>query len=216
MTDSKKFIRILCFGDSNTWGYSPQDGSRYGPSVRWTGVLQNQLGHLYQVIEEGLNGRTTNIDYQNRPGRNGWSYLLPCLESHYPLDILILCLGTNDLKIEFARSAQDIAAGMEELIKIALGQGLEKPSPQMKVILVAPAPVVEVSRLYVEALKGAREKVFVLASLYAELAKKYGLSFVDLTQFVTPSPIDGVHLSAEMHLKIAHVFHEVITGKKPC
>ena len=51
--------RILCYGDSNTWGYIPLTEKRYPPEVRWTGRLQRLLGPDYQVLEDGLSGRTT-------------------------------------------------------------------------------------------------------------------------------------------------------------
>ena len=96
---------ILCFGDSNTWGYAPVTGERYPGHVRWTGVLQSCLGDDYFVIEEGLNGRTTVHNEPLRPHRNGASLLPVLLESHSPLDLVIVMLGTNDLKACFRQSA---------------------------------------------------------------------------------------------------------------
>ncbi len=182
MTDG--LVRILCFGDSNTWGYSPKDGARYSVHVRWTGVLQSLLGNDYQLIEEGLNGRTTDLDYSNRYGRNGRSYLIPCLDSHAPLDYVILNLGANDTKIEFARSPENICAAIQE------GAGI-----------------------YGDRLMGATRKVATLATLYHALAMQYGLLFVDLSH-IAPSPIDGVHLSEEAHQTIARTMYETIRRQK--
>src|SRR5512143_1112361 len=109
---------ILCFGDSNTWGYNPETAERYPPDVRWTGVLQQKLGAQYRVIEEGLNGRTTVWDDPVQPGRNGRIYLGPCLESHRPLDAVVLFLGLNDLKVRFSATAEDIAKGAGALVEI--------------------------------------------------------------------------------------------------
>ena len=89
---------VLVYGDSNSWGFEPGSGKRYGEEVRWTGVLAENLGSDTRVIEEGLNGRTTVFDDPLEPGRNGKTYLGPCLQSHHPLDLVILMLGTNDLK----------------------------------------------------------------------------------------------------------------------
>ena len=100
---------VLCYGDSNTWGYDPATRTRYPPHVRWTGVLATRLGAEYRVVEEGLNGRTTRWDDPIEPGRNGLTYLRPCIESHQPLDVIIIMLGTNDLKRRFDLSASDIA-----------------------------------------------------------------------------------------------------------
>ena len=100
--------RILCFGDSNTWGYDAYSGGRFARDVRWTGVLQNTLAKDYHIIEEGLCGRTTVFDDPLNEGLNGFRYLLPCLQSHLPIDMLIIMLGTNDCKERFAATAKNI------------------------------------------------------------------------------------------------------------
>ena len=107
---------VLCFGDSNTWGYSPVDGTRYPLDIRWTGVLQKSLGVDYRIIEEGLNGRTTFINEDERPLRSGSDVLQIILESHRPLDFVIIMLGTNDLKVEFNLSVEEIAQGAKPFV----------------------------------------------------------------------------------------------------
>jgi lysophospholipase L1-like esterase len=106
---------VLCFGDSNTWGCMPLTGPepprRYGPSRRWPGVLRRELGDGHWVVEEGLNGRTTVWDDALEPHRNGRDLLLPSLLTHQPVDLVIVMLGTNDLKRRFGLGARDIAAG---------------------------------------------------------------------------------------------------------
>ena len=99
---------ILCYGDSNTWGYVPQSPAeknltiqRYPRHIRWPGILQNLLGEKFHVVEEGLNSRTTNLDYPIPPDRNGKTYLPSCLYTHAPIDLVILALGGNDLKNSF-------------------------------------------------------------------------------------------------------------------
>ena len=103
---------ILCYGDSNTYGYNPANGLRYPKSVRWTGRLQELLGNNYMIIEEGCNGRTTIFDDPIDGWKNGLNYLKPCLNSHKPVDIVILMLGSNDLKQTFHASAEEIAKTM--------------------------------------------------------------------------------------------------------
>jgi lysophospholipase L1-like esterase len=115
--NSQGLKRSLCYGDSNTWGFIPAIGERYPYNIRWTGVLQSLLGPDFEVIEEGLNSRTTNIEDPNNIGRNGKKYLIPCLDSQFPLDVIILMLGTNDLKVRLNRSMQEIEAGVEELVQ---------------------------------------------------------------------------------------------------
>ena len=97
--------RILCYGDSNTWGYDPASGERFAADIRWTGVLRKVLASdRFEVIEEGLNGRTTVWDDPIEGQKNGRQYLIPCLESHRPLDLVVILLGTNDLKKRFSLS----------------------------------------------------------------------------------------------------------------
>ena len=109
-------IKVLCYGDSNTHGQKPDKSGRYPSNERWTGLLQDALGDSYYVIEEGLGSRTTDLDYNKKSGRNGRTYLMPCLSSHGPLDIVIIMLGSNDLKTEYGRNAPDIANALQGLI----------------------------------------------------------------------------------------------------
>ena len=110
---------VLCYGDSNTWGYDPATRERFPPHVRWTGVLATRLGAEYRVVEEGLNGRTTRWDDPIELGRNGLITLRPCIDSHRPLDLIIIMLGTNDLKRRFGLSASDIAQSTAALAGMA-------------------------------------------------------------------------------------------------
>ena len=139
MNINPKAITILCYGDSNTYGKRP-DGTndRHPAVVRWTGQLQNHLGDNYHVIEEGLSSRTTNLEYTRKPGRNGRSYLAPCLHSHTPIDLVILMLGTNDLKIEFKRSPIDIAAAIDELVNDIKEHTISEQRSIPRIILLSP------------------------------------------------------------------------------
>ena len=107
---------VLCYGDSNTYGYNPVNGMRYGESIRWTCRLRDLLGDGYRVIEEGCNGRTTIYDDPVDGWKNGLDYLRPCLNSHKPVDIVILMLGSNDLKDTFHLTAREIADGAGVLV----------------------------------------------------------------------------------------------------
>ena len=113
---------ILCYGDSNTWGCIPLTGAhpprRYGPAQRWPGVLRRELGNGFWIVEEGLNGRTTVWDDPLEPFRSGKELLVPCLLTHQPIDLVIVMLGTNDLKIRFGVGARDIAAGAGFLLDV--------------------------------------------------------------------------------------------------
>ena len=78
---------ILCYGDSNTHGYIPS-GGRYDDDTRYTGILAKLLGSDYRIIEEGLNSRTSSFDDPFEPYKNGMDCLVPCLDSHKPLEKL--------------------------------------------------------------------------------------------------------------------------------
>ncbi len=208
--------RVLCFGDSNTWGYRPEDRQRYAPTERWTGILQTLLGANYQVIEEGLNGRTTNIDYPDRFARQARNYLIPCLDSHYPLDFVILNLGANDMKFVFNRSAQDIALAIDDLIKIILGRGLERPSLGVKVVLVGPTKILEGLGDYGAEFKGATQKSAELGACLADVAKRNGILFENLFGVIEPSRVDGVHLDLAANIRIAEIFYRRILEIGSC
>jgi lysophospholipase L1-like esterase len=207
---------ILCYGDSNTWGYIPQDYSsanivmpRYQREERWPGCLQAKLGRNYYVIEEGLNSRTTNIDYHIPPDRNGKRYLAPCLYTHAPIDTVILALGGNDFKSYFNRSAEDIENGLAELVDIIqsskYGSGMQG-SPK---ILIIPPPIPHpVAETFKDengilVFEGAIEKSKKLIKLYFDLANEKKCVFLDTSIDVIPSIIDGVHLDKENHEKLA-------------
>ena len=129
---------ILCYGDSNTWGYDPVSADRHPYERRWTTVLQRVLGEDYLVIPEGLNGRTTVWDDPIELHKSGSTYLPPCLESHKPVDLVVIMLGTNDLKMRFGLPAVDIAAGAGVLVDLvgrsACGPGGAAP----KVLVLVP------------------------------------------------------------------------------
>ena len=124
---------VVAFGVSNTWGFTPGVGARMERDVRWPGVMARALGPSFQVIEEGLCGRTTIFDDPEEDGRNGLVYFAPCLRSHAPLDLVIISLGCNDVKARFAATPDAIAAGAERLIDVALasaaGSGGGRPRP---------------------------------------------------------------------------------------
>ena len=144
--------RILCFGDSNTYGYIPGgNGRRYGPDVRWTGLLSAWLKPECLIIEEGLPGRTTVFEDPILPGRKGSDYFYPCLWSHAPLDMLLLMLGTNDCKMRFGASAKNIASGMEALVRMAISTPVWAATP--KVLLISPPPMTPEKNRAVSAVK---------------------------------------------------------------
>ncbi|MBV8472251.1 MAG: SGNH/GDSL hydrolase family protein [Hyphomicrobiales bacterium] len=198
---------IVAFGDSNTWGYDPATATRFPPDVRWTGVMQRELGPGHRVIEEGLNGRTTVFDDPIEPGRRGADYLPPCLRSHAPLDLLILALGCNDMKLRFSASPTDIANGAELLIRLARAEALGPDGAPPRIVLVAPPPIGKLSN-FAEMFAGGTEKSRVLAQRYRDVAERQQVGFVDAGQLIVCSDLDGIHFDADAHALLGQAMAE--------
>ena len=192
---------VLCYGDSNTWGYDPASGERFPEDVRWPGVLASELGSEFRVIEEGLNARTTVRDDPVEEHKNGKDYLRPCLESHRPLDLVIVALGVNDLKARFFASASDVADGAGVLVSIAQRSGAGPGGAAPAVLLVAPPPVGRLTEL-AEMFAGAGEKSRGFASQYRRVAEKHGCGLLDAGEVVRSSDLDGIHLEVGEHRKL--------------
>lgn len=192
---------IVCYGDSNTWGYNPATANRFSFTERWTGVLAHELGAAYRVIEEGLNGRTTLWDDPLEEGRNGKTYFLPCLWSQQPIDLITIMLGTNDLKQRFSISAYDIAAGAGVLVDLALRSGAGPGGRAPQVLLMSP-PVVGPLTHYAEMFEGAAIKSAKFAAHYQRVAQMYRCHFLDTAPLITSSPLDGIHFEADQHQRL--------------
>jgi lysophospholipase L1-like esterase len=200
--------RILCFGDSNTWGHIPNPGKsdRYPSNVRWTGLLQQLLGNSYEIIEEGLGARLINQEdpREGFEGKNGMAYLLPCLDSHRPLDLVVLMLGTTGMKEMMKLNAEQIAGQMREMVEFILKRdwvGPQNKSPQ--ILLMSPPHIKEEIEFAATMYKGATEKSKELGALYEKVAKELGIEFLDTSKIVTPSDEDGIHLDEGEHTKLA-------------
>ena len=226
--------RILCFGDSNTYGWKASPGapaSRYPSSVRWTGRLAALLGPEWEVVEEGLGGRTLQdrmTEGSGIPvpgaGLSAAEYLPPCLLSHLPLDIVVIMLGSNDMKAVLRRSEHDIAEGMARLADTVLHlpwQGLlDYPHPEL--MIVSPPFIGERKmRLSGERYAGAPEKSRLLAGLYRSVADRCGAAFLDAATVLAGEPYgeahgeDGMHLSEEDHAGLAAAVWEMVKEMLP-
>ena len=159
---------IVCYGDSNTWGADPSSPDRFAHDVRWTAVLARELGHDYRVVEEGLNGRTTVVDDINEPNRNGYKQLVPVLESQHPVDLVIIMLGTNDLKARHNRRAADIGQSVSLLANTARSTLFGPQQSRPKVLILCPPPIATLTD-YDGLFAGALEKSLEMPRYY-ELA----------------------------------------------
>ncbi len=193
---------IVCFGDSNTWGANASTRDRYPWEQRWTGLLQRELGDGYRIVEEGLNGRTTNLNDTIEPHRNGMTYLLPCLETHDPIDLITVMLGTNDLKERFGRNASDIAQAAALVARTAAAAPVGPNGTTPKVLFMAPPPVATLTGFDLT-FRGAEEKSALFARYYALQAGYNGLPFLDTGAVIRSSDVDGIHFDADQLPKLA-------------
>jgi lysophospholipase L1-like esterase len=200
---------IVCFGDSNTWGYGPEDKSRYSRDVRWTGVLQARLGPEFHVVEEGQNGRTTVWDDPVEGEKNGLRYLGPCLETHKPFHLLIIMLGTNDLKRRFSVPASDIARSAARLAALAAGGDCGPGGGPPEVLMVCPPPLARLSE-FAEMFEGGGAKSRRLSKHFAEQAREVGCWHFDAGRVVRTSAIDGVHWEARYHAAFGEAIAEEV------
>src|SRR4029453_222043 len=194
---------VLCYGDSITWGRNAVDGSRFPFEQRWPGILQARLGPDYRIIEEGLGGRPVATESWVMPHRDGRAMLGPTLESHAPLDWVIIMLGTNDCAATYHLSVGDIAFGVTTMLwNIAKSAaGPRGAAPQ--ILLVSPPHFGKFSPFMELFFRGAEETNPGVASAYATVAASCGAHFLDAAKIVPPSPIDGVHPDANGHRQLA-------------
>jgi lysophospholipase L1-like esterase len=205
-------IRIMVFGDSLSWGFIPNEGrpsERYPVDSRWPGVLQKELGGDYEVIDEALNGRTTDASDNQLAGAglDGSAYLPAAITSHHPLDLVIIMLGGNDLKAAYNRTPYRIALGAGHLIDICntIGGGLGTTYKSPKVLLICPPPLspkIEQGAVFPEMFKGGLEKTNQLSKLYEGIARLGGAAFFDAGTVITTDGADGLHLTAEAEKKL--------------
>lgn len=199
---------VLCFGDSNTWGYDPErGGARFPVEVRWPGRLARALSEEATVVEEGLNSRTTVHDDPMQPGRNGLAYLVPCLDTHAPVEVVVLMLGTNDLKARFAAGSHDIALGNARLLDAIATSAAGPDGGAPRMLLVAPPPLGRLSE-FAEMFAGGEATSRRIAPRVEALARERGCAFLNAGDYVSTSDLDGIHLDAVGHAALAEAVGE--------
>lgn len=198
--------RILCFGDSNTYGYDPR-GGRYGEDARWTMRLASQLGDGYTIIEEGFNGRTCVYDDPIEGGyKSGAAYLPPCLMSHNPLDAVVIMLGTNDAKRRFGLTPMTIGEGLMQLVRLVRMYAGDTEGNPTKVIVVAPVPIGDTLPRSRHAECFGPQAIEITRGLTAEFARMARLlrcEYLNAADWAEVSELDAVHLSAKGHAGLA-------------
>lgn len=215
--------RILCFGDSNTWGYTPGTGQRYPEDVRWTGVCQKALGEDYKILEDGLNGRTTMFDDFSNPWLNGGKNLGYSLIAQKPLDMIVLSLGTNDLKFTGATGS---GKGLDALLNRIKGFDAYYPGSTpvfpngLKILVISPIEIhqnsaglpTEYGRLT------SYEQSVKFPAVYAGIAQAHGVDILNAADYGSPSPVDNVHMGPESHqalgLAVAEKIREIFAREE--
>lgn len=203
---------ILCYGDSNTHGTTPLEKlgafARHAPGDRWPGVMSKALGPDHQVISEGLPGRTTVHDDIVEGGmRNGLTVLPAILQSHAPIDLMVLMLGTNDLKHRFSVTAFEISRSLERMVLATRAEGVLKD-----ILLVSPVPVREAGVLK-DVFAGAVDRQHGLTAFIAAAAARQGVGFFDAGSVVTVSPDDGVHWDVDAHHAMGAAMAQTVAAR---
>ena len=206
---------VVCYGDSNTWGYTPGSGVRFDEKTRWTGRLQTLLGEDYRVAECGMNARTTSFDDPFRDYLNGRHGLVHCMVAAKPVDLLIISLGTNDLKYGTVyRSAK----GLDALLDVAVHANTYMPgsSPvyrdEPRILVISPIALhEELDRKFPgHEMNGKLDDSRKFAAVYREVCQKWQVYFLDAAQTASASEIDCVHMDAVSHAALTEeVYHAV-------
>ncbi|MDR7126183.1 SGNH/GDSL hydrolase family protein [Pseudotabrizicola sp. 4114] len=205
---------LMTFGDSNTHGTPPivtrGEYHRFGPGVRWPHVCWRALGVGWELAEEGLPGRTAQFpDPVMGAHMNGQDGLKIALQSHGPVDVLTLMLGTNDVKARFSATPEAVTAGVAGLVDIALSLEMQARHGGFQVLLICPPPVAEVGPIAGEFL-GATARSQGLAARYRDLAEARGIGFLDAGEIIAVSPQDGIHFEPEAHTTLGLAVAEAI------
>lgn len=199
-------MRILIYGDSNTYGTAPMPrlGADGVVDRRWGDVVAAELPD-HEIVIEGLPGRTTvHDDPIEGAYRNGLTVLPAILHSHAPVDLLVICLGTNDHKARFSLTGIDIALGLGRLVREAKASGVVR-----QILLVAPPPAKERGD-FAEMFAGAEARSIGLADKIARVARTEEAGFFDAGQVIASDDLDGIHWSADSHVTLgAALAHEL-------
>lgn len=212
---------IVCYGDSNTWGYIPGlEKRRYPPEIRWPCVMARLLGDGYRVVEEGLSGRTTVRDDPIEGGetvdKNGINTLGAILDTHSPIDLVIIMLGTNDLKRRFNLPAFEVALGVELLIKTtrnpAFGPGR---SSVPEILVVCPPPILEIPETHGAVFEGGAARSLDLEREFGKMCQRQAVPVLYAAHYIESDSNDGIHFAPESHALLAEKLAAWVKGNLP-
>ncbi len=198
--------KILCFGDSNTYGYNPHNGERYERNSRWTGILQNFCSEKYEITEAGCNNRTAFSDNMDGDIFTGYKILPKYLENYY--NLIILALGINDLQKFYNPTLTDFEKGIDKIVFM-----IKNKLPSGSIIILSPSHINEnilTSNFRFMFDKNSINKSKQITPIYKKIAEKYGCKFLDLNTVANTSKIDGLHYEKNEHKKIAQSIIKLI------
>lgn len=202
-------MNILCFGDSNTWGYRPDRKGRFDENIRWTGLLQKRLSPDCHIIEEGLCGRTTVFQDELRESRRGLDMIGVTVEMHNPLDLVIIMLGTNDCKNRYGASASVIAKGLDQVIRKARLNA----SQHFDLLVISPIHLghgVGEPDFDPEFNEKSESVSRNLANEYRKVALQNHAAFLNAADYALPSVTDREHLDENGHAALADAIYDKI------
>ena len=208
--------KIICFGDSNTYGYDPANGGRYDENTRWPKLLAKALGDDFEIFEEGQNGRTiANDDPWEGGTKCGMDYVLPMIETKKPVDLLVIMLGSNDLKRKFNLPAADIAGSLMTMLMKIKGYCRDFIAcPDMKILIVSPPALSEpFTESYFATFfdeKDVVAKSKELAVWYEQVAGQFGCYFLNATEKISAGSVDHLHLDPAGHRAMAQLVKDKI------
>ena len=220
MRTHRDAVRVLCFGDSNTHGTPADDPDyvRLDADVRWTGRLQRLLGDGYEVVEEGLNGRTTDVDYADRPHCNGRTYFPAALLSHHPLDVVVVMLGSNDFKTCFRRDAATIANALHGYVDDVATYVTDREGRTPALLLLSPILLDDSITAYVDPTgngfdERSLEASRAVAGEIRTVAQERGVLFADAAS-VARAGGDALHLTHDSHQPLAELVAGIVQGTR--
>lgn len=200
--------KILCYGDSNTYGYIPETFGRYTKNERWTGILSELLSPEYEILEQGMNNRTGFFKNPENIKLCGGEYLPIYLQNHKDIDICILALGTNDSQYFYNLDKNSATAGLKHLI-----QSIREANSKTKILIIPPVKIQKNILDGIFAMQfdlNSVEKIKNVFPIFKKVSEEMNCFYLDLNEFVTPSPVDGLHYSKESHKIIAQILANFI------
>ena len=200
--------KILCFGDSNTFGFNPENGRRYDSNTRWTKVLEHLTYQKFKIIEAGCNNRTAFVDNPSGELQTGYKILPKILSTD--LDYIIIAIGINDIQYSYNTTLEDVEKGISSIIEI-----VKNNCPNTKIILLSPSVLNDnILNSYFSTMfdKISIEKSYYYAEIYKRISDKYNCVFLNLSEIAPVSSIDGLHYDSEGHKKIAYALATIINN----